>query len=423
MKNFYPSYFFFYSIIIISSCTKKSIEQEISDAKIIERESVTNLSTLAPQAILGKAIYFDPYFSNPQLQSCASCHIPTAGWAGLKVAPIGGVTQGFISGIAEGAFRGRFGGRIPPSAAYATQSPTLQLIPGEDGEFRGGLFWDGRATGLSGKGSPAAEQAQGPLISSAEHNLADAKTVLEKIKNSTYYSTLWSNAYGNTPLSTSSSSDIAANFKRVGEAIAAYEESREVNQFSSKYDAVLRGEASLTIQERRGLNLFNNDAKCFRCHSSSGNPNTPPLFTDYKYYNLGLAKNLQNPIYLTNPGFVDNGLGGFLASQTLNQQWRPLAIRNRGKFKTPTLRNITMNPNRAYMHNGIFSSLEEVIDFYNTRDDSKARSRWGRPEVADNIQKGWLGNLNLTEQNKQDLISFLKTLNDGWSSPNSISNN
>ncbi len=71
------------------------------------------------------------------------------------------------------------------------------------------------------------------------------------------------------------------------------------------------------------------------------------------------------------------------------------------------------------MHNGILGSIEEVIEFYNTRDESKARGRWVSPEVDDNIQKGWLGNLNLTQRNIQDLIAFLRTLNDGWSSPTS----
>lgn len=424
MKKFIPSYLFLLLVLLLSGCSKEVSKFDLDLIEVVESQGVISNSSLSPIAQLGKAIYFDTYFSNPQVQSCASCHIPSAGWGGLKTAPTGGLAQGFISGIAEGAWRGRFGGRIPPSAAYATQSPTLRLVSNEDGEFIGGLFWDGRASGLVGKGSPAAEQAQGPLISSAEHNLADAKTVLEKIKASTYYSALWNNAFGPLPISTSNQTDITLNFIKVGEAISAYEACNEVNQFSSKYDAYLKKQTDLTIQEKRGLALYNGDAKCFRCHLSDGNASNPPLFTDFKYYNLGLAKNPLNPIYISNPTFKDFGLGGFLATQSINLQWRNLAENNRGKFKTPTLRNVAKSQNRAFMHNGIFGSLEEVIDFYNTRDDSKARGRWGTPEVDNNIHKGWLGNLNLTERNKQDLIAFLRTLSDGWNATTAtISNN
>lgn len=403
-------------VILIQSCSKQDFSKE---ELLIEQQAVNaaNASQLSAKAALGKAIYFDNYFSEPQVQSCASCHIPQTGFTGLKTAPTGGFGQGFISGMAEGAFRGRFGGRIPPSAAYATFSPNFGLVPDEDEEFKGGVFWDGRATGLVGKGSPAAEQALGPLLSGVEHNNLLPIVVLNKIKNAETYLGLWDAAFGTRVINTDNEAAIFNNFNKVGEAIAAYEASTEVNQFSSKYDAYLRKETELTAQEKRGLTLFNNDAKCFRCHLSEGDANNPPLFTDFQYYNLGLAKNPLNPIYRSNPTFTDLGLGGFLASQTINNNWKNAAGNNRGKFKTPTLRNTVRTTNRAYMHNGVLGSIEEVIAFYNTRDESKARGRWGRPEIDDNIQKGWLGNLNLTQRNTQDLIAFLRTLNDGWSSP------
>ena len=249
------------------------------------------------------------------------------------------------------------------------------------------------------------------------HNNFLPIVVLNKIKNSETYLGLWNAAFGTRTINTGSETDIFNNYNKVGEAIAAYEGSPEVNQFSSKYDAYLRKETDLTAQEKRGLALFNKDAKCFRCHLSEGNSNNPPLFTDFEYYNLGLAKNPLNPIYKADPTFTDLGLGGFLARQTINSNWISAARNNNGKFKTPTLRNTVRTINRAYMHNGVLGSIEEVIEFYNTRDESKARGRWGRPEIDYNIQKGWLGNLNLTQNNIQDLIAFLKTLNDGWSSP------
>lgn len=410
---------FSFAFIAFLSCNKEELLQK-NNYQFEDEALVSNASsTLSGLAQLGKTIYFDKLFSEPNLQSCASCHMPENGFVGLRNAPIGGIGQGFISGMAEGAFRGRFGGRISPSAAYASFSPNFGLASGEDQEFKGGLFWDGRATGLSGDGSPIAEQALKPLLSAVEHNNGSMLQVLGKIKASQHYLSLWQSAFGTNIINTSSETEIINNFRKVGEAIGAYESSNEVNQFSSKYDAFLKKQTDLTEQEKRGLTLFNSDAKCFRCHLSEGSGSRPPLFTDFKYYNLGLAKNPMNPIYLSNRNFIDLGLGGFLASQSINPIWKAAAEKNRGKFKTPTLRNVARNANRAFMHNGIFKTLEEVIDFYNTRDESKSRGKWGNPEINKNIQNGWMGNLNLSQRDTQDLIAFLKTLNDGWTSTSS----
>jgi cytochrome c peroxidase len=86
-----------------------------------------------------------------------------------------------------------------------------------------------------------------------------------------------------------------------------------------------------------------------------------------------------------------------------------------GKFKTPTLRNIAKGSNKRFMHNGVFTSLEQVVDFYNTRDDSKSRGRWPKPEYDDNLQKGWMGNQGLSKKQVTAIVAFMKTLNDGWS--------
>ena len=402
------------TLTCLAMACQKSVIQELPE---ISSSSVTiaGQSNLTPKELLGKMIYFDANLSEPVgRQACASCHLPDNGYTGFASLPLGGQFSGAVAGIGEGAFPGRFGNRRAPSFAYATFSPVFKMI--EDNEFKGGLFWDGRATGLR-LGIPAAEQALGPFVSLVEQNHPTSLDVLNKLKSPTYLE-LWQQVWG-SPLSTANQQQIELNYDRVGLSIAAYEASKEVNPFSSKYDAYLRKETDLTKEEKEGLALFNNDGKCFRCHLSEGNANNPPLFTDFQYYNIGIPKNEQNPYYATNASFVDKGLGEFLQTST-NATWRNAAKNNMGKFKTPTLRNIAKGSNKRFMHNGVFTSLEQVVDFYNTRDDSKSRGRWPKPEYDDNLQKGWMGNQGLSKKQVSAIVAFMKTLNDGWSNNASV---
>ena len=390
------------------ACQKATIQEmpEISSSSL----TIAGQSNLTPKELLGKMIYFDANLSEPVgRQACASCHLPDNGYTGFASLPLGGQFSGAVAGIGEGAFPGRFGNRRAPSSAYATFSPVLKMI--EDYEFKGGLFWDGRATGLR-LGIPAAEQALGPFVNLLEQNHPTSLDVLNKLKIPAYQN-IWQQVWG-SPISTATQEQINVNYDRVGLSIAAYEASKEVNPFSSKYDAFLRKETDLTPEEKLGLAVFNKDGKCYKCHLSEGNASNPPLFTDFEYYNIGIPKNTQNPYYLTNHTFIDLGLGGFLQKSN-NPLWKSAAKNNMGKFKTPTLRNIAKGSNKRFMHNGVFTSLEQVVDFYNTRDDSKSRGRWPKPEYDDNLQKGWMGNQGLSKKQVTAIVAFMKTLNDGWS--------
>jgi cytochrome c peroxidase len=421
----------FASATIFSSCQKdKDFESlEMDKVRIRGANSVLN-----PLASVGRAIFFDANLSNPMgSQSCASCHMPQNGFAGEGDGP------GFVQGIGQGAVTGQFGGRKPPVAAYATFSPQLKLVPFVPADpgvvfheppmiFKGGLFWDGRASGLR-LGNPAAEQALGPFLNPVEHNVASKLVILETIKKSNYYNQ-WKQAFG-FEISTNTQAEIDAMYDNVGRAIAAYEATSEVNKFSSKYDAFLKGKVRLSEAETRGLALFSVRAECYGCHiiESPDGGKTPPLFTDYQYHNIGLPKNLATP----NKSVLveqDLGLGGELQKQVNGQfkypaEWRALAVDNYGKFKTPSLRNVAAGRNRRYMHNGIFNSLEQVVHFYNTRSvpgagwgqgaDFKTWAELGGPEVNMNLEIHGAGNLGLTAGQEADLVAFLKTLTDGWS--------
>jgi cytochrome c peroxidase len=375
-------------------------------------------------AALGKAIYEDQNLSLNRNQSCATCHAADWGFKGSNDPNIAGMYQGSVAG--------QFGARTPPSAAYATQAPVFGWRRGAEGLYIGGNFWDGRATGAR-LGSPAAEQALGPFLNPVEQAFPDLACVVYRVANASYgdqYRAVWGNdvdaisfpagtdAACSDPATTAialSSADrdrAAAEYDRIGYAVAAFEASPEVNAFSSRFDEARRGKAKLSAEEQLGLKLFNGKAQCAACHPSHGKE---PVFTDYSFDNLGTPANPENPVYAVDPGFVDLGLGGPGGAAPGEEQW--------GLMRVPTLRNVGKGADKRYMHNGVFTSLLEVVHFYNTRDALPAcasgapRTAWGEscwpePEVAENVNDDELGDLGLTAEEEAAIVAFLLTLSD-----------
>ncbi len=383
-------------------------------------------SKLSPIEELGKRLFFDPALSSPPGQECAVCHGPSVGYTG----PDEHINK--TGGVYEGAVKGRFGNRKPPAAAYAGGSPKLRRS--ESGEFVGGLFWDGRATGEV-LGDPLAEQAMGPFLNPLEQNLPDAGSLVRAVKRSGYAG-LFEKVFG--PGSLDEAKDPAAAYALIGRAIAAYERSAEVNPYSSRFDDFWRAAKAkglevetidaakagdfkglgLSEREIRGLVLFNTKALCSNCHVLTPDNGRPPVFADFKYDNLGIPRNPENPFYGQDRSFnpdgkawVDKGLGGFL--ETVDR-YKPYAAANMGKHRTPTLRNVDKRPSsgfvKAFMHNGYLKSLEDVVRFYNTRDVDGAG--WPPPEVAENLNTTELGDLGLTKDEEKAIVDFMRTLTD-----------
>ncbi len=384
---------------------------------IVLSQAKSDDAELTPMEQLGKNLFFDK-ISSPDSMSCADCHAPNVGFTG----PVAGINK--HGAVYRGAVPQRFGNRKPPSAAYATMSPIFHYDAGED-LFIGGNFWDGRATGEV-LGNPAADQALGPFLNPVEQNNASKMAVLEQVASSKYAG-LWEEVWGE-PVSYENPAEIDKNYDRIGLAIATYEDSSEVNQFSSKYDYYLQGEVELTEQEAWGLELFEGKGLCAECHPSQlGAGGEPPLFTDFTFDNLGVPKNPDNPFYSMdtvyldggspiNPdgsAWIDWGLGGFLANHS-DPSYQSKADENLGKHKVPTLRNVDKRPGnnfpKAFMHNGVFKSLKEVVHFYNTRDVET----WPPAEVMQNINTDELGNLGLTDEEEDAIVAFMKTLSDGY---------
>ena len=398
---------------------------------------------LTPIEQLGKELFFDN-ISDPPWVSCSTCHGAEMGWTG----PVAGINV--HGGVYRGAVPQRFGNRKPPSSAYATFSPIFRFDT-DLGEFIGGNFWDGRATGER-LGNPAADQALGPFLNPVEQNMPSKATVIDEVAKSKY-ADLFEEVWGPGSLEYDTPAEAEAVYDLIGLSIAAYEASGEVNQFTSKFDAywmsslaagndpeavgLAEGEKEvldplniLTDQEFDGLIEFGE--YCAPCHISHvpGPGGTPPLFTNFAYDNIGVPRNPDNPFYdmdriflddgtPINPlgeAFVDFGLGDFLRERP---EWSAQAYENDGKFKVPTLRNVDKRFGKgvpkAYMHNGVFKSLKEVVHFYNTRDVPE--EGWPPPEVDRNVNREIfegvpLGNLELDEEAEDATVAFLKTLSD-----------
>lgn len=424
-------------ILVTGSCTSTSPEATV-------RSDLAALAALQGAEQLGRDLFFAK-LSNPPSMACADCHGPTAGWTG----PVAGINV--HGAVYRGAIPQRFGNRKPPSSAYASFAPIFHF-DSDEGTFFGGTFWDGRATGER-LGSPVAEQALGPFLNPVEQNLSDPQAVCRAVAASRKLTQRFEEVWGAGSLDCSVTG-AEATFDKIGLSIAAYEASPEVNPFSSRFDAywesctsagnspaacglatgekeVLDPFAIFTDQEFDGLIEFGE--YCSDCHHSHvpGPGGTPPLFTDFAFHNIGVPKNPSNPFYgmdtvflpdgqPINPvgaDFIDLGLGGFLRTRP---EYAALADAHDCTFKTPTLRNVDARPGlgfpKAYMHNGVFKSLHEVVDFYNTR-DVEGRV-WPEAECRLNLNDELftglpIGNFELDDEAVDAIVAFMATLTDG----------
>jgi cytochrome c peroxidase len=222
--------------------------------------------------------------------------------------------------------------------------------------FSKGQFWDGRADTLE-------DQSIGPFVNPVEHGFIDHNEMVTKMRKIAGYRKLFQEVFGREIV-----------IEDVGKAIASFQ--RTILSGNSPVDKFDMGgdEKALPESARRGLELFRGKARCTRCHSSFN-------LTDEKFHNLGIG-------WDTNT--VD--LGRYMVTNN------PDDI---GAFKTPTLREIARTA--PYMHDGRFKTLEEVVKFYN------------QGGIKNPHQDNTIIPLELTEQEQQDVVALLKSLNgEGW---------
>ncbi len=339
--------------------------------------SATGSATTALATAAGKALFFDVSLSASGKQSCSTCHAPTHAFAA------DGVTDHGLPVPLGGANMDQTGFRNAPSLMYASFTPPFSLTTANGAV--GGFFRDGRASSL-------ATQAQQPFLTSFEMANTDAAEVVGRLQKSAATLQAFVAAYGEAALS-----DPQTALNDMGSALSAYETNDAAfHPFSSKYDYYLQGQAQLTAQEQNGLALFNNPGKgnCNACHPSAAQSySAHALFTDFSFDNIGVPRNwaipannvgavspvdgaefstVLVPVDVPNDAeyaYYDMGLCGPFEAATGDTNARPNLSGTTslcGVFKVPTLRNIAVTT--PYFHNGVFSTLHQVIEWYVTRD-------------------------------------------------------
>ena len=233
--------------------------------------------------------------------------------------------------------------------------PLFNLAWNYDDRF----FWDGRELSLE-------RQVFDPITNPIEMHNTIANLVQE-LQIDSEYPEMFLKAFGTEIIDS----------VQIGKAIAQYE--RTIISANSKFDKYLLGQTTLTIQEEEGFNIFMDEERgdCFHCHGNENNP----LWTDNKFHNNGLDNN-----------FSDLGLGAVTGNPNDN-----------GKFKTPSLRNLEFTA--PYMHDGRFSTIDEVIDHYS---EGLQDSQTVDPLMKMVSQ----GGVQLSFEEKANLKAFLLTLSD-----------
>lgn len=449
---------------------------------------------------LGELMLFDRNMSPGKNEACASCHMPYAGWSG----PIPSVNLTMIA--YPGTAHYRAGKRTAQRHTYAPFFPVLQYNQ-EQQLFFGGNFWDSRATGYRLR-DPDAEQAQGPPVDTQEMGFPDTACVAYRLQQAVYrplFEVVWGKGSlnihfpGNTaticatpggasvfagnpePIQLSPEDRTEANtvYDHWGASVDAYEQSVQISNFTSKFDAFLKGKYTMTADEMAGYQLFNGKGNCNSCHvdgrgttnpgqvdTSTNATANPPLFTCFGSANEGLPINPRNAFYYQdkpdpygftpNPygfGYRDLGMGTFLRSgfgsgPNPNRNWIQYAPNVDGQFQVSSVRNVAMTPaqcptteagtgkpyfQKEFFHNGYIKSLKQLVHFYNTRDTSYAYpvtsghcpagtiervTCWPMKEVPNpNTLDTTTGMLGLTDKEEDQIVAFLETLTDGFTVP------
>lgn len=302
---------------------------------------VNNRNSSQPQVDLGKKLFYDQNLSKIGNMACATCHIPEKGYSDGLVVNLN--NQG---------------------NPLKRNTPTLL-----NSVYQKGFFWDGRAENINAQISGVFNNEE--EFNSAVHEFSD------HILKDSAYQVLFSKVYGNKKLSN----------KEVIKSLSAY--IATLNGFNSKFDRNIRDEENtFTKEEKLGVNLFMGKALCATCHFMPlTNGTVPPFFNDTEKEVIGVPDSDANKK-------LDDDLGYYFRNKLEVQK---------GMFKTPTVRNIEITA--PYMHNGIYATLDQVLDFYN---------KGGGAGLGFNLPHQTLpfDELKLTNEEQKAIIAFMNTLTD-----------
>ena len=294
------------------------------------------------KAKLGEKLFYDTSLSKNNDRSCASCHHPEKAFTdGLK-------TNVSLTG-----------------SNLARNTPTLTYA-----SLQNAQFWDMRQLDL--------EKQSVDVIQNKDEMHGSMDEIHAKILLNAAYISLFKKAYPKTS---------KPEAWQIQNAIASY--LRSLNAFDSRFDEYMRGNKNaLNNQEIEGMNLFMGKAKCATCHFTPlFNGTVPPSYSKSEHEVIGTPQDASGKKLSVDQGrYLYNKM--------------PQLV---GAFKTPTVRNAAVTA--PYMHNGVFKTLEEVVDFYN---------KGGGQGLGYEVENQTLpfDKLNLTVKEEQSLVTFMKTLTD-----------
>ncbi|WP_422080358.1 cytochrome-c peroxidase [Ulvibacterium sp.] len=320
------------------------------DAPTFFEEDAFNLDFFTPSVnqnpnperiALGKRLFFDPKLSENGKMACVSCHNPSKAWA-----------DGMVVNLDKNG--------------NPLQRNTPTLI---NSAFQQAFFWDGRSPNLL-------DQISSVFTNDKEFDSSIHQFDTEILQDSSYVEQ-FKQAFGG----------ISGRNTQVIKAISSYIST--LNGFNSKFDKNIRGEEdTFTEEEKLGFNLYMGKALCATCHFIPlTNGTVPPFFNDHEKEVIGVPETVANQQ-------LDDDLGFY---------WRFEMDLHKGMFKTPTVRNADVTA--PYMHNGVYRTLEEVMDFYN---------EGGGGGMGFDLEYQTLpfDELNLTIEEQNAIIAFMRTLTD-----------
>ena len=333
-----------------------------TDALHIYDKNVFNADYFAPhelakysslKAQLGEMLFFDPILSGNNKRACASCHNPSMAFTDQKVKSVG----------------------FEFNEILGRNSPTVI-----NSGFQKKLFWDQRASSL--------EDQLDSVVNNAHELNGSFDDLCQKIQASPEYVKLFNQAFPHTKQQGITREDV----KR---AIGVYE--RTVTGLNSRFDQYMQGDnTKLTDAEIRGFNLYMGKARCGTCHFAPlFNGALPPFYDITDHKSIGVPEKDTMDVYK-----VDSDLG---LGKSGNKFFS-------FSFKNPTVRNVELTA--PYMHNGVYKTLEQVVNFYDHAGGEKFRQA-DRTYVPNLVFFTIIPlELKLTEPEKKDLVAFMKSLTD-----------
>ena len=334
------------TLLLLVSCNPVPVNVPIDNriGSLPEKVLAPDNNPTTPEKVeLGRLLFWDPVLSGGVDVACVTCHHPDNGYAENIDLSIG------VGG--HGLSETRIGASVVKRNAQTILNTAFNGMKA-DGSYdpqNTFMFWDNRSHSLE-------DQALQPILSQVEmrsylyHEDEIINVVSERLVNIPEYVTLFKNAFGDTII----------NGEKIAKALAAFE--RTIIATNSRFDQYARGDDNgLRAEELRGMTAFL-DANCVVCHGG-------PMFSDFELHDLGVPNNPKLD-------FVDAG--------------------ENGKFRTPSLRNLSETG--PYMHNGVFATLKETVEFYD--------------RIEKNDEDAEQLDFDDSKANVDATVAFLRALND-----------